>query len=223
MNIIINLSFVTGIVPDNLKIAQIIPILKSRNNQLFNNYRPVSILPALSKIMEKLVGNILSSFFDKYSILYKHQYGFRSKHSTIHPTLHLLKYILDVNDKETKDVTLGVFIDLSKAFDSINHDILLHKLHFYGIRGICNMWFSSYLTNRKQYIELNDEKSSLINITCGVPYGSILGPLLFLIYINDIEKSASLNILSYADETTVYQSGPNVYNLIININHELKL
>ena len=92
--------------------------------------------------MEKLVCNRLSSFFEKYSILYKHQYGFRSKYSTIHPILHLLKYISDANDKETKYVTLGVFIDLSKAFDSINHDMLLQKLHFYGISGISNMWFS---------------------------------------------------------------------------------
>ena len=144
---IINPSFVTGSIPVNLKIAKKNPIFKSGNNQLFNNYRPISILPALSKIIEKFVCNRLSSFFEKYSILYKHHYGFRSKHSTVHPILHVLKDISDANDKETKDVTLGVFLDLSKAFDSINHDILLHKLHFYGIS---NMWFSSYLTNRKQ-------------------------------------------------------------------------
>ena len=92
---------------------------------------------------------------EKYNILYKHQYGFRSKHSTVHPILHLLKDIADANNNISKDITMAVFLDLSKAFDTINYDVLLHKLGHYGIRGISNKWLSSYLSNRKQYIEMN--------------------------------------------------------------------
>ena len=136
------------------------PIFKSGNNKLFNNYRPISILPAIFKIMEKMVCNRLMMFLEKYSILYKHQYAFRAKHSTVHPILHLLKDISVANDKITKDPTLAVFLDRSKAFDTIDHDILLYKLNCYGIRGISNKWFASYLSNRKQYTEIHKCKSS---------------------------------------------------------------
>ena len=219
---IINQSFVTGVVPENLKVAKVIPIYKSGNKNVFNNYRPISILPALSKIMEKIVCNRLVNYLEKYNILYKHQYGFRSKHSTIHPILHFLKDIADANDKLSKDITMAVFLDLSKAFDTINHDVLLYKLCHYGIRGISNKWFSSYLSNRKQYIEMNECKSPVITLTHGVPQGSILGPVLFLIYINDISNSTSLNLLSFADDTTIYHSVCDIDNLTLTLNHELK-
>ena len=113
--------------------------------------------------------NRLVNYLEKYNILYKHQYGFLSKHSTIHPILHLLKDIADANDKISKDITMAVFLDLSKAFDTINHDVLLYKLCHYGIRGISNKLFSGYLFNRKQYIETNEYKSPLITLTHGVP------------------------------------------------------
>ena len=114
------------------------------------------------------------------------------------------------------------FLIYPKAFDTINHDVLLYKLCHYGIRGISNKWFSSYLSNRKQYIEMNECKSPVITLTHGVPQGSILGPVLFLIYINDISNSTSLNLLSFADDTTIYHSDCDIDNLTLTLNHELK-
>ena len=146
--------------PGNLKTAKIVPIFKSGDKTALNNYRPISILPAISKVLEKLVCNTLVGFLEENDILYKHQYGFRSKHSITHPVLQLIKDIADANDKNTKDATLAVFIDLSKEFDTINHDILLYKLQFYGIRGICNSWFANYLSNRKQFTEIGNSKST---------------------------------------------------------------
>ena len=136
--------------------------------------------------------------------------------------LQLLKDISEANDKATKDVTLAIFLDLSKAFDTISHNILLHKLDHYGICGVCKDWFASYLSNRKQYTTINDHTSSLLNITTGVPQGSILGPILLLIYINDICYSSNLKLLCFADDTTAYQSGPNINNLITDVNAQLE-
>ena len=112
---------------------------------------------------------------------------------------------------------------MSKAFDTISHDILIHKLEHYGILGICKDWFASYLTNRSQYTEINGHKSTYLNINTGVPQGSILGPILFLIYVNDINNSSNLNILCFADDTTTYKSGPNIKDLISDVNIQLQL
>ena len=218
---IFNLSFSLGIVPNSMKVAKVIPIFKSGDMKSFNNYRPISILPAFSKLLEKLVAKRLVNFLDKFDILYSHQYGFRINHSTVHPIMHFLKDISNANDKPTKDSTLGLFIDLSKAFDTINHSALLTKLNHYGIRGVANLWFNSYLSNRMQYTVVNDTKSEILNILCGVPQGSILGPILFLIYINDIQKCTNLSLLSFADDTTVYASRPNLVDLYDFVNLEL--
>ena len=219
---IINQSLATGIVPHDMKIAKVIPIFKSGNKNIFNNYRPISILPAFSKILEKVMANKLMNYMESNNLFYQHQYGFRPKHSTIHPIIHLLNQIAEENDNSTKDLTLSVFIDLSKAFDTISHDILLSKLDNLGVRGIAKSWFESYLTDRKQYMELYDNKSPLVNITCGVPQGSILGPILFLIYVNDISNSTKINILSFADDTTVTLSSPDIPKLYSTMNQELE-
>ena len=183
--------------------------------------RLISILPAYSKLLEKLVCVRLLNFLNRHDLLYKYQFGFRNNHSTIHPIIHMLNHIADSNDKTTKDTTIALFLDLSKAFDTINHSKLLHKLNFYGIRGTSNLWFENYLSERKQYLEFNGIKSNLLNINCGVPQGPTLGPILFLLYINDIQNSTSLNLLSFADDTTVFASSSNIPMLTNQINHEL--
>ncbi len=218
---IFNLSFISGTVPDSMKLAKVIPIFKSGNKKLFNNYRPISLLPAFSKLLEKTVAIRLMSFLENFNILYEHQYGFRKKHSTIHPIMHLLKYISNSSDKPSKDVTLGLFLDLSKAFDTIDHNTLISKLNFYGIRGMANDWFTSYLTNRYQFTEINGVKSTILSLICGVPQGSILGPILFLLYVNDINLSSNMKIVSFADDTTAYMSHHNIDDLCKDTNTEL--
>ena len=146
----------------------------------------------------------------------------RQNHTTAHPILQLLKDISNANDKNSKDVTLAVFLDLSKAFDTISHKILINKLEHYGIRGICKNWFANYLYNRTQYTDIDGFQSSRMHSGTGVPQGSILGPVLFLVYINDIYKCSTINLLCFADDTTAYMSGPNVNDLTAEVNVQLK-
>ena len=136
--------------------------------------------------------------------------------------IHLINQIAEEDDNTTKDLTLSVFIDLSKALDTISHDILLSKLENLGMRGIAKSWFESYLIDRKQYMELYDNKSPLVNITCGVPQRSILGPIFFLIYVNDISNSAKINVLGFADDTTVTLSSPDIPKLYSTMNQVLE-
>ena len=166
-----------------MKCARVIPLFKSDLTSSCTNYRPVSVLPAFSKILEKLVDNHLIKYLEKYHILSSNQYGFRKNHSTFHALVHLYDKISAAID--SKQIALGLFIDLSKAFDTVNHEILLSKLEFYGIRGLALEWFRSYLSGRLQQVQHNGQTSMSKVIRCGVPQGSILGPLLFLIYIND--------------------------------------
>ena len=216
-----NLTFLTGIVPKELKIAKVIPIFKSGNASSFNNYRPISILPVFSKILEKVIAKKLIAFLEKTDQFYKHQYGFRPGHSTTHPVLQLVNQIAEENDKATKNLTITTFLDLSKAFDTISHKILLPKLDNFGVRGITNTWFKNYLSERTQYMDIYGIKSTLQDIICGVPQGSILGPILFILYINDIYKSTSLLTLCFADDTTISFSSSNIPELFRQMNLEL--
>ena len=199
---IFNLSISSGEVPDSLNIAKVVPIYKKDDPQVFSNYRPVSVLPSFSKIIERLVFNRCVDFIDKHKILNTNQYGFRTGHSTYMAIVDFVDKIC--NAVENNQQSIGIFLDLSKAFDTIDHNILLHKLTYYGFQGKALDWFSSYLSNRKQYVIYNNEKSTMEKLTCGVPQGSILGPLLFILYVNDIVNTSSvLDFVLFADDTTI--------------------
>ena len=200
---LINKSFETGIVPERLKIARVCPVFKSGDSSDFTNYRPISVLPSLSKIFEKIVHNRLMTYLDKHSILITNQFGFRRNSDSSLAVVDMVDRITEQLDANCH--SLGLFIDLSKAFDTLDHTILIDKLEFYGIRGIALNWFKSYLKNRSQYVDYNGTQSTLLKIRTGVPQGSILGPLLFLIYINDIiNASKYLHLILFADDTNVF-------------------
>ena len=176
--IIINQSLITSIYPHRLKIAKVIPIYKKENKLLVDNYRPISLLSSMSKLFEKVVYNQLFTYFQKNRLLYNGQYGFRMNHSTELAAIELVDRIL--KDIDNKKLPLAIYMDLSKAFDTLDHNILIKKLQYYGVIGTPLNWFQSYLTDRTQYVEVNNESSSLQTILTGVPQGSILGQLLFL-------------------------------------------
>ena len=218
---IFNLSLSTGCCPDLLKIAKVIPIYKKDDPSLVTNYRPISLLPCISKILEKLVYKRLSSLLTLNNILNPSQFGFRKKFSTDFAIAKLLDKV--IQSLSNKEHVIALFMDLSKAFDTIDHDILLYKLNNYGIRGIVLSWLKSYLSNRQQFVSIDNVESSLLNIKCGVPQGSILGPLLFLIYINDIVNSSTvLAFVLFADDTNIVLSHTNLNELIDTLNAELR-
>ena len=202
---IINQMLNTGTFPDKLKIANILPIYKKEDNTKFDNYRPISLLPVISKLFEKTIFKQIYSYFQEHKLFFSSQYGFRSGHSTELAALQIVDKIITEMDKG--EIPISIFLDLSKAFDTIDHQILLHKLEYYGIKGTANNLINNYLTNRKQFVEFNGTCSDLLSISTGVPQGSVLGPLLFIIYINDIAKvSKVFQPIIYADDTTLFST-----------------
>ena len=185
-----------------MKIAKVIPIYKKGDHALPCNYRPISLLSVFNKLLERLICKQLLHFLERYELLYSFQYGYRKLHSTTLALIELTDSIRRLID--SKHIVFSLFIDFTKAFDTVDHEILLTKLAHYGVRGHANSFFKSYLCNRSQYIAINGVKSSTQNITCGVPQGSVLGPILFLIYVNDLHRCLGDSITRmFADDTNL--------------------
>ena len=218
---LVNDSFESGIFPDKFKIARVTPVFKKGSRLNRDNYRPISVLSIFSKIYEKLMYKRLYNYLEKYDILYSLQFGFREKMSTSQALMSISEMIRKSIDN--KEYGCSVFIDLTKAFDTVHHSILLSKLNHYGIRGIAGDWFRSFITNRKQFVTVNGSNSNLLPITCDVPQGSVLGPLLFLLYINDLPNTSSLlKFHLFADDTSIYYPSRNLSDIESLINTELK-
>jgi hypothetical protein len=217
---IFTLSLTTGHVPSDLKIAKITPIFKSGDCLDLNNYRPISLLSIFSKILEKIVCNRLTDHLETHSLLSNRQFGFRKNHSTTHPMTLLLNNL--TNSLNSKKHSIVIFCDLKKAFDTCNHSILLSKLSSIGVRGTELQWFKSYLTDRQQFVTIDDTDSILLTILNGVPQGSILGPLLFLIYINDLPNCSNLLSFLFADDTALTASSDNLDELYTFANSEFQ-
>ena len=203
LTIIINQMLRVGIFPDLLKISKVVPVYKKDDNTNLSNYRPISLLPSMSKIFEKVILEQLFTYLEDNNLIHRHQYGFRKHHSTEYAALHIVDYLYYKLD--LKKIPINLYLDLSKAFDSLSHEILLRKLLHYGICGAAINLMASYLKNRKQFVQFDGYKSDMKTICNGVPQGSILGPLLFLVYINDFPNASKVfNFLMYADDTTLY-------------------
>ena len=203
LTLIINQMLESGILPDSLKIAQIIPLYKKGNVNYITNYRPISLLPTLSKVFERVIFNQLYTYLDHNNLLSEQQYGFCTNHSAELADIKLVDYIVHEIDRTLTHIT--IYIDLSKAFDTLNLDILLYKLHHHGITNISLKLLNIYMSNRKQYVKYNVNESGFKEIKTGVPQGSILGPLLFSIYINDLSTvSNTLKFIVYAADITIY-------------------
>ena len=213
---IFNISFSSGIFPSVLKTAKVVPVHKKDSKLDFSNYCPISLLSNIEKILERLMYNRIYKFFSDNNLIYSLQFGFRPKFG----------FSLTENIRKNLDegnIGCGIFVDLQKAFDTVEHDIILSKLEHYGIRGLANEWFKSYLSNRKQYVSINGYDSNLADVKFGVPQGSVLGRLLFLIYINDLNQVLKFcKVHHFADDTNLIHFSKSVYRLNKYVNLDFK-
>ena len=215
-----NLSLTTGIYPDAMKVAEVIPIFKKCDHDKSTNYRPISLLSQFNKISEKMLHSRIYSFVTKYNLLSEKQFGFRTNFSRNLAACSVYDEI--VNEIDQNLYNCGIFLDLSKAFDTVNHNILVNKLeNYFGFRGRALELMKSYLTNRFQYTEIGNSKSKLLPIECGVPQGSLLGPLLFILYMNDLPLASKFSATLYADDTYLALSDKNLTQFETRVNDQL--
>ena len=216
-----NKCFISGVFPDPLKIACVTPVHKKGDTKLMSNYRPISVVHYLCKIIEKLILKRLNSFLLKFQILHNDQFGFREGKSTSDAIIRLLDYLYDTIDHN--EFAIALFIDYQKAFDTVNRNILLRKIEKYGIRGRALDLVTSYLSNRYQYVKINNSLSSKLPSNIGVPQGTNLSPLLFTLYVNDLHNvSPNISTILFADDTTLIFRNKNFNQLILNCNSELE-
>ena len=217
---LVNISIKQCIFPDELKIANVFPNFKSNDEPYITNYRPISVLNFFSKIFERIVANRIIDFLDQNDVFYDHQYGFKKCNLTNHAIITLVEKVAKALN--SGKIVVEVYLDIRKAFDAISHPILLKNLYALGIRDNIYYWVKSYLTNRSLFVLYNNNNSKKIN-THGVPQGSFLGPLFFIVFMNDFFQSIRFSILiHFADDNTVLIEGQNYNNIIFTLNTELQ-
>ena len=209
--VLYNLSVIKTVFPDMQKIARVCPVFKSGKPDTIDNYRPISSLPVFSKIFERLTLNRMESFISRHNILTHCQFGFRKGFSTTHAVIKLLSSIVQAYHQKVYSACF--FLDLRKAFDTVNHELLIHKLEHYGFRGHFLKYLKSYYENRRQYVHTNGYDSSSRPVTCGVPQGSILGPLCFSLYINDMPIAVKEKVVLFADDAAFIITSQTVAGL----------